>query len=196
MTSMKNVFVLLADGFEEMEAVIPVDLLRRAGITVKTISMSDNKKITGSRGIVIEADLCISSVLDESMTIDMPDAILLPGGLNGSINLSKHQSTEKLLRTILSNDRLVVVLCAAPIIVLAPLGLLDGRKFTCYPGMEKEDKYIKDADVQGYCTEKVVVDGNLITSQGPGTSAECIFTLIELLVGKETADNVKKAALF
>ncbi len=196
MTSMKNVIVLLADGFEEMEAVLPIDLLRRAGLTVHSISMNKSLTVLGSRNITVKADKLVSELEEDFAKNNVPDAVFLPGGLQGSINLSKHPFTEKLLHTMLENNKIVTVICAAPIIVLAPLGLLDGKNFTCYPGMEKETQYTEKADIAGYKTDRVVVDSNIITSQGPGTAAECAFALIEALLDKGTSQKVQSDALF
>ncbi len=196
MASMKNVFVLLANGFEEMEAVIPIDLMRRAGISVHVVSMSDELIVTGSRGIILKADMLFSHIDNKDLVNNLPDAVFLPGGLQGAINLSEHPFTKKIITTMLENNKLVCVVCASPIIVLAPMGVLDGKKFTCYPGMEKEETFYKDADISGHCIDRVVIDGNLITSKGPGTAADCAFTLIELLIDKQTSDTVKAGALF
>ncbi len=193
---MKNVIVLLADGFEEMEATLPIDLMRRAGLTVTMVSMGESLRVMGSRNIVFEADIACNEINDVYIEKNLPDAVFLPGGLGGSNNLAAHPLTKKIIEKMIQNDKLVAVICAAPVIVLAPLGLLDGKKFTCYPGMEKLKQYTKTADLSGYSSQKVVKDGNLITSQGPGTAAELAFTLIELLVDKESSDKVKKEALF
>ncbi len=196
MASMKNAIVLLADGFEEMEVVIPVDLMRRAGIHVQLVSMNDALRVTGSRDMILEADMSFLQINENYLQNNLPDAIVLPGGLNGSLNLSNHTLTEKLLNIMLSNEKIVAVICAAPIIVLAPLGLLDGKNFTCYPGMEKESKYLQKADISGHKADRVVIDGNLLTSQGPGSAADFAFALIELLLDKEKSEKVKEGALF
>ncbi len=196
MTSMKNVIVLLADGFEEMEAVLPIDLMRRAGIFVQTVSMNNSLRVVGSRNIVIEADLLSDNIDDHYIQNTFPDAVFCPGGLNGSINLSKHPLTKKLLQTAKKNNGIIASMCACPPIVLGPLGLLDGKNFTCYPGMQNETHYAPLADLSGYKTDSVVVDGNLITSQGPGTASALAFTLIELLLDSETSKKVKEGALF
>ncbi len=193
---MKNVFVLLADGFEEMEAVLPIDLMRRAGISVCVVSMNYSLKVVGSRGIVVEADKLCTEVDDEHLKAALPDAVFLPGGLNGSLNLSKHSFTPTFLQAMIENNKIIAAICACPPIVLAPLGLLDGKSFTCYPGMEKLKQYAPDANLSGHKTDRVVKSGNLITAQGPGSAAELAFTLIEKLIDTETSKKVKTEALF
>ncbi len=194
--SMKNVFVLFADGFEEMEAVIPVDLMRRAGLKVCTISMNETLSVVGSRGITIDTDVLFSELNEDYIINNLPDAVFCPGGLNGSKNLSGHPFTKQLLEQMHINNKIIAAICAAPAIVLAPLGYLDDKNFTCYPGMEKLKQYAPNANLSGHKTDRVVVDGSLLTSQGPGTAAELAFTLIEVLIDKETASKVKEEALF
>ncbi len=196
MASMKNVFMLLADGFEEMEAVLPIDLMRRAGITVCTVSMNYSLKVVGSRGIVVEADKLSSEVDDEHLEANLPDAVFLPGGLNGSLNLSKHPFTQTILQAMSKSNKVIAAICACPPIVLAPFGLLDGKYFTCYPGMEKLKQYAPKADLSGHKTDRVVKCGNLITAQGPGSAADIAFTIIEKLIDNETSKKVKTEALF
>ncbi len=193
---MKNAIVLLADGFEEMEAVLPIDLMRRAGIFVRVVSMNETTKVVGSRDIVIEADILYSVIHDECNKNIFPDAVFCPGGLNGSINLSNHAFVKEFLPTMAKQKKIIAAMCACPPIALAPLGLLDGKAFTCYPGMEKLKQYAPNANLSGHSAERVVIDENLITSQGPGSAAELAFALIEKLVDNATSNKVKTEALF
>ncbi len=193
---MKNAIILLADGFEEMEAVLPIDLLRRSGMNVVTVSMNDSHLVRGSRNIVLEANLLANDITDEYINTNTIDVVYCPGGMDGSKNLSKHPLTENLIHKTLEKGGLVCSICAASIIVLGPLGLLDGKKFTCYPGMEKQTQYAPNADLSQHSNDLVVQDGSIITSQGPGTAALLAFKIIEVLLGKEKSEKVRTESLF
>lgn len=193
---MKTLIMLLADGFEEMEAIVPIDLMRRGGIDIQLVSMNEGTlKVIGSRGIAIEADILIQDIMD-TYGEELPDAIFFPGGMPGSENIAKHPLTKQILRAMTTAHRLIVAICAAPVVVLAPLGLLDGKNFTCYPGMQSLKAYAPNAHPKAYLTDSVVQDGNLITSRGPGTASALAFKLIELLVDEKTAHTVQATALF
>ena len=179
---MKKVALLLADGFEEVEVVTPVDFLRRAGIQV-VISSISGEMVTGSHNIVMKADMTI-----DGLPADL-DGIILPGGMPGAANLAQSETVTELLQKMNNNNKLIAAICAAPALVLDGSGLLEGRSFTCYPGFEKE---VTGAD---FCTERVVQDGNIITSRGPGTAAEFSIALIEYLLGSEAAKAVKEGTL-
>lgn len=189
---MKNVFVLLSDGFEEIESITPIDLLRRAEINVTTISLNNSLNVTGAHGITVLADKLSSEIDIQSL----PDAVFCPGGWNGSINLSQSSFVTNLLFEMKKNNKIIAAICAAPIIVLSPLGLLDGKRFTCYPGLLDCELKGENADVSGHCDESVVQDGNLITSQGPGTASNLAFKLIEALESKELSTQTKTDAIF
>ena len=179
---MKKVALLLADGFEEVEVVTPADFLRRAGIQV-VISSVGGELVTGSNNIVIKADSTI-----DALPADL-DGIILPGGMPGATNLAQSEVVTKLLNKMNNDNKLVAAICAAPALVLGGAGLLEGRKFTCYPGFEKE---VTAAD---FSTERVVQDGNIITSRGPGTAAEFSIAVIEYLLGSDAANSVKEGTL-
>ncbi len=196
MASMKSVIVLLAEGFEEMEVVLPIDLLRRAGINVDIISMNDSLLVRGSRNIVLEANLLADNITDEYLTQHQIHAVYCPGGMEGSKNLAKHAFTKKVLQKVLEDGGFVASICAACIIVLGSLGLIQGKRFTCYPGMEKLKQHAHEFDASLHTTDEVVHDGNIITSQGPGTAHLLACKLIELLVDKATSEKVRTEALF
>lgn len=179
---MKKVAVLLADGFEEVEVVTSADFLRRAGIQV-VISSIAGEMVTGSNNIVIKADNTI-----EALPADL-DGVILPGGMPGATNLAQSEAVIKLLDKMNANNKLIAAICAAPALVLGGAGLLEGLRFTCYPGFEKE---VTGAD---FCIERVVQDGNIITSRGPGTAAEFSVALIEYLLDSESAKAVKEGTL-
>ena len=180
----KKVFLFLAEGFEEVEALTPVDLLRRAGINCITVSISDKLEVTGSHGITIKAD----RIFDEKECIE-GDAIILPGGMPGTINLSKHYGLKNVIIEYDKRKKLIAAICAAPT-VLGEMGLLEGYKATCYP--EFEDKLF-GADV---LTEKYVNDKNFVTSRGVGTSIPFALKIIEILEGEDTMNNIKNQIVF
>jgi 4-methyl-5(b-hydroxyethyl)-thiazole monophosphate biosynthesis len=173
---MARVLLPLAEGFEEIEAVTVVDLLRRAGIEVRTASLA-GRQVTGSHGIRIEADI----TLDAADVADY-DMIVLPGGMPGADHLKSDARVVSLLRRFAAAGRYTAAICAAPG-VLAHAGLLDGRTATSFPGFLRPDSApgLKLSDAA------VVVDGTVITSRGPGTAIEFSLALIELLVDRETA---------
>jgi len=173
---MARVLVPLPEGFEEIEAVTVVDLLRRAGIEVRTASLA-GRQVTGSHGIRIEADITIDAV--DAADYDM---IVLPGGMPGADHLKNDARVVSLLQRFASAGRYTAAICAAPG-VLAHAGLLEGRTATSFPGFLRPDSapglQLSDAPV--------VVDGTVITSRGPGTAIEFSLALIELLAGREAA---------
>ncbi|MBQ9915160.1 MAG: DJ-1/PfpI family protein [Clostridia bacterium] len=175
-------YVFLADGFEEIEALSVVDILRRCQIEVQTVSITENKQVTGSHGIPLLADI----VLTEADT-DQAQALILPGGLPGSDNLQACKPLENALKKAAKEGRIVAAICAAPK-VLGAFELLSGKKATCYPGFEKE--LLGATPV----TEKVVQDGNAITSRGAGTAADFAFALADALGGN--SDPIRKGMLF
>lgn len=176
---MARVLLPLAEGFEEIEAVTIVDLLRRAGIEVHTASLA-GKRVTGSHGITVEADMSLDAV--ETADYDM---IVLPGGMPGADHLKQDARVIDLLRRFRSEDRYTAAICAAPG-VLAHAGLLDGRRATSFPGFLRADS----APGLQLSEEPVVVDGKVVTSRGPGTAIEFSLALIELLAGPAAADLV------
>jgi 4-methyl-5(b-hydroxyethyl)-thiazole monophosphate biosynthesis len=180
----KKALVFLADGFEEVEAVTPIDYLRRAGIEVTTVSISGSRTVKGSHGIPVTADALLTELPATSW-----DALVLPGGLPGASNLAASEETGTLLKAQAEAGRLVAAICASPAVVLAPLGLLKGRRFTCYPGME--------AQVSGaqWSEDKVVTDGNILTSRGAGTAGLFAAAVIGKLLCQADADKVAGSVL-
>jgi 4-methyl-5(b-hydroxyethyl)-thiazole monophosphate biosynthesis len=171
------VYVLLAEGFEEIEAVVPIDILRRANITVKTLGVG-GKTVNGSHGIPIVCDGVISDADRSAMT-----GIILPGGLKGAHNLEDSKEAQKLLDFAAEDGRLICAICAAPFI-LGHKGLLKGKKATCYPGFEK--------DLYGAVTtgEKVCRDGNIITGKGAGTAVDFALAIAGYYKGTECANKI------
>jgi len=179
---MKTAVVVLADGFEEIEAVTPIDLLRRAGVTVVVAGLA-GLNVVGARGIAFVCDTTL-----EQLTPGW-DALILPGGLPGAKNLASSPLVRRCLDETLERGSLVAAICAAPALVLGAQGYLKNRDYTCYPEME--------SFVLGgrHRTDAVVVDGLFVTSRGVGTAGAFALKLIELLVGVDQALAVAKAVL-
>ena len=181
---MKNVYVFLANGFEEIEALATVDVLRRAGVKATTVSLNMDTKVTGAHGIPVEADAMFA---DCDYTI--ADMLVLPGGMPGAANINKHNGLCALLKVQSLTDRWIAAICAAPM-VLGRLGLLEGKKATCYPGFEGE---LTGAE---YTAAPVEVDDLIITGKGPAAVLPFAYAIAEVLVGKEVVDEVKKGMLY
>jgi len=181
----KKVYVFLVTGFEEIEAVSVVDVLRRAGVEVIMVSISaEERKVTGAHDIEITAD-----ILFEDVCYPDGDMLVLPGGQPGTDNLNAHKALKELIQTYYDQQKYIAAICAAPL-VLGGMGLLKGKKAVCYPGYE--DCLVGASIAQNEC---VVVSDNIITSKGPGTAIEFALKLVEILVGKETAENLKKGMI-
>lgn len=178
---MSRVLVLLAAGFEEIEAVTVVDLLRRAGIETRTASLGP-REVTGSHGITVTADLTLDSVDPDDF-----EMIVLPGGLPGADHLQADDRVLAMLKRFAAADRYTAAICAAPG-VLAHAGLLKGRTATSYPGFLRPDS----APGLQLSEAPVVIDGKVVTSRGPGTAMEFGLALIGLLEGPEAAGRVKE----
>jgi 4-methyl-5(b-hydroxyethyl)-thiazole monophosphate biosynthesis len=180
---LKKVLVFLAEGFEEVEAITPVDYLRRAGVDVVTASVGSEKVVMGVHKIPVIADVLLNDLyLDNKLNVEDWDAVLCPGGMPGASNIAASPLACSFLKTMNDSGKLVAAICAAPAVVLGHLGLLNGKRFTCFPGMESEVPH-------GIWQEdKVVCDGHIVTSRGAGTAVNWSHTLIELLEGKAKAD--------
>jgi len=179
---MKNVAVILAEGFEEIEALTVVDIVRRAGEHCDMISIKE-KEVIGAHNIKVLADIIIS---DEIKNYDL---IVLPGGMPGSINLKENGKVIELVKYFNDENKLIGAICAAPI-VLAKAGIIKNKNITSYPGFEEElseGNYITE--------EKVVVDNNIITSRGPATAIEFSYKLLELL-GNDSYKALSKGMMY
>ncbi len=175
------VYLHLAEGFEEVEAVTVADILRRGGVDVRTVSMTGERAVTGAHGIPVTADL-----LFEEADYDACEMIVLPGGMPGTTNLDAHEGLRENIRAFASGGKKVAAVCAAPM-VLAHAGVLEGRSATIYPGMEDELRGGGAAPGEG----AVVKDGNIITSKAPGTAMVFALCLLGELAGAETAGEVE-----
>ena len=182
--TMANVYVFTADGFEEIEGLTVVDLMRRAGAQVQMVSISDGLAVKGSHGIEIKADTFFDDV-----DFDQADLLVLPGGMPGTLHLGEHEGLTGLLQDFAAKGKRVAAICAAPS-VLGGLGLLKGKRAVCYPGFE--DK-LTGAQVK---MEEVVTDGCITTSRGLGTAIPFALELISLLFGPEKAEEIKKSVIY
>ena len=180
----KKVAVLLANGFEEIEAVTCIDILKRADQEVKIVGVGE-MVIRGAHGIGISADIEIDSYGD------LPDAVVLPGGMPGVQNLFKAAKVISLIKEVHKKGNLVAAICAAPAYVLAPMGILDGKKVTCYLGCEK-----MLGEKVSYVDQDVVVDGNVITSKGPATAMAFALKIVDLLCGDKITHSIRQKLLY
>ena len=178
----KKALIVLADGFEEMEAVAPIDILRRAGIDVRIAGLlPENGIVTGARGIGIKTDFTLKDI-----TADF-DACIFPGGMPGAQNLADSKAVNSLIALLHKEHRIIAAICAAPAVLLAPTGILDGKKATCFPGMESAF-----GEHTTFCDEPVVVSDNIITSRGAGTAIAFSLKILEQLLNQKTADDIRK----
>lgn len=177
------VYCFLAAGFEEMEAACTVDLLRKAGLSVTVVSLEKTKVVAGMTGLSVVAD-----VLFEELDYRDADMLVLPGGMPGVTNMAAHGGLCRLLQRAEDRKLWIAAICAAPML-LDQLGLLDGVRATVSPGFAAELRCAQ------YLDKRVIIDGRIITSQGPGTSIEFAVALIGCLLGSEAAQQVKKEIL-
>ena len=182
----KRVLVLLAEGFEEVEAITPIDYLRRVGLEVITASIGEAKNnvfpVKSARAIIVNADTALSVLTQEGkLKTENWDAVVVPGGLPGSDNLAASKETGAFLKEMAEAGKLVSAICAAPARVLAPLGILKDKNFTCYPGEEEKVTGAK------WKEDRVVVDGNILTSRGAGSAGEFACGIISYLLDESEA---------
>lgn len=182
---MAKVYLFLANGFEEIEGLTVVDVLRRGGVEVTTVSITGKKQIMGSHKIPVEADVVFE---DEHDYMDA-DMIVLPGGLQGTNALMAHEGVRELLYYYRNEEKYVSAICAAPS-VLGMNGLLKGKEATCYPGFE--DKLLGAVKSD----KPVVQDGKIVTGEGMGVSVEFALKLLELLQGADKAKEIGKGIRF
>ncbi|ADQ14218.1 DJ-1 family glyoxalase III [Halanaerobium hydrogeniformans] len=180
---MGKILIPLAEGFEEIEAVTNIDVLRRAGLEVVTAGIG-GREIMGDHAIKVEADEKIENI--DSADIS---AVVLPGGMPGAANLRDSEELLEIIRDVNNRGDLCAAICAAPI-VLEAAGILEGKKATSYPGFDEE---MQSADYQ---EKKLVIDGNIITSRGPGLALEFALNIVEYLVDSDKSEQLKNAMLF
>ncbi|MCI8510383.1 MAG: DJ-1/PfpI family protein [Lachnospiraceae bacterium] len=176
---MAKVYAFVSDGMEEVECLATCDVLVRAGIEVKLVSVTGKREVTGSHGFTITADLVF-----EELAGDDADVLFLPGGMPGTANLTEHEGLAALLKKHAATGKRLAAICAAPS-VLGGLGLLEGRRATCFPGWEEK---LLGAEV---LKEGVVTDGTVTTGRGMGWSLDLGLELVRLLIDEETAKSLK-----
>lgn len=182
---MQKSYIFLADGFEEIEALAPLDILRRAGMPVYTVSISDTHTVTGAHGARVEADLLMA---DEDMSA--AEWLILPGGMPGATNLAACAPLADLLKAQAARGGKIAAICASPAVVLAPLGLLDGLDATCYPGMATASPLIHWKE-----DEPVVSTSRVITAHGPGASLIFGLTIAAVSTGLAHAHEIGEAMM-
>ena len=178
---MKTFYVFLADGFEEIEAMIPIDVLRRAGLNVVIASVNDSMVVQGAHGVSMIADITIDEVKEGDM-------IVLPGGMPGATNLDKCPELNEQIKQYATQGKPMAAICAAPL-VFGKRGLLKGKKATCYPGFEE---FLEGAE---YTAAAVECDGNMITGTGPGAAMDFAFAIVEMLCGTEKVAELKQGMM-
>ena len=174
------VYVLFADGFEEIEALTPVDILRRAGLDARMVAVG-SKVAVGSHGIAVVCDMTADEV-----NLDEVTAVIFPGGMPGSLNLDASPYSDKFIDAVNKNRGKIAAICAAPL-VLGRRGLLEGKRAICYPGFEKE---LKGAIIEN---APVVTDGNITTAIGMGAALPFALELVRVILGEEKANEIAAA---
>ena len=178
------IYVFLAEGFEEIEALTPVDCLRRAGKTVQTVGVG-GKVIAGAHGIAVQADISAEEIVLDAQL----EMIVLPGGMPGTLNLGQSDAVKRAIEYCVQEKRWIAAICAAPSI-LGKMELLRGKKATCYPGFESE--------LKGALTSRkaVVTDGKFITGRGPGAAMDFALKLTEVLLSKEVRKTLAEKMVY
>ena len=181
---MAKVYEFLATGFEDIEALIPLDIMRRAGVDFKTVSVTGSLVVESAHGVKIEADMLI-----EDADFGDADLLMLPGGLPGATNLNAHAGVRKALVEHNVRGKMIGAICAAPM-VLGGLGMLEGKRATCYPGFEQ---YLEGAE---YTNELCTVDGNITTGEGPAAALPYAYKLLAALTDAKTADGIADGMMY
>lgn len=183
---MAKVYVFLANGFEDVEALIPVDVLRRGGVDVTTVSIEEeNLLVESAHGVQLFAD-----ALFEECDFSDADLLLLPGGMPGASNLYEHAGLCEAVKAHAVAGRRIAAICAAPAVVLGQLGLLQGRRATCYPGFER---MLAGAT---YTADLFTTDGNFTTGEGPAAAFPFAYELLTLLTDRQTSDQIAEGMRF
>ena len=185
---MTKVYQFFANGFEEIEALAVVDILRRGGVDIKTVSITGNIEVTTAHGVTLKADVLFENVADFSQA----EMLLLPGGMQpGALSLNEFEPLRQLLLSHHKAGKRIGAICAAPL-VLASLGILDGKKATCYPGIEKT--YFTPA-IQ-YTGALFEEDGNIITGEGPAATLPYAYRILSYFVSPEATEAMQQAMVF
>ena len=182
---MKKVYIFLADGFEDVEALIPVDVWRRGGLEVVTVSTTEFPLVQTAHGVNIEAD-----IMFEQGDFSDADLLFLPGGMPGASNLFAHKGVCKAIVDQFAAGKKVAAICASPAVVLSPLGILEGKRATCYPGFEK------DLEGATYTGQLVTIDGNVTTGEGPAAAFPFAYDLLGQLTSPQKANQIAEGMRF
>ena len=177
-------YVFLADGFEEIEALAPVDVMRRAGLSVTTVSIMGRREVLSAQGVPVIADALMGD-----FSLSDADAVVLPGGLGGTENLSASAAVREEVERMNNAGKLIAAICAAPM-VFGRMGILQGKRATCYPGCEGD---LKGAQ---YTAANVEIDGNIITACGPGVSFDFGFAIVAHFCGKDAVSLLRSQMQF
>ncbi len=179
------IYIYLAEGFEETEMIAPLDIMRRAGLDVRTVSVTKEKIVTGTHGISVASDM---TVFDSDYDESAPELIMLPGGMPGTLNLEKSEYVRAAIKKAYDGGRFIAAICAAPS-VLGKMGLLEGVCAVCYTGFEK---YLHGAKLSD---KKCVRDGKIITAVGMGAAVEFGIEIVSALCGKDVSEKIKNGIL-
>ena len=187
--------VFFADGFEDIEALSPVDYMRRAGIEVTTVGVkgtpfNNTMIVTSSHKVPMIMDTTLSDFLKEYGN-NLPDCVCCPGGSLGAENLSKNEELLAYLEKCNAAGKLVTAICASPAVVLGKTNILEGKKWTCYPEMQDN---AKPEYLDGYSNQVFITDGNLVTSRGPGASEQFAMEIVRILAGQAVHDRIHDGA--
>ena len=181
---MNKTYVFFADGFEEIEAIGTVDILRRSGMNVVTVSVKDTHEVTGAHNVTIKTDILLPEV-----TLDNAEWLVLPGGMPGAENLHNCKPLQELLKAQNAKKGKIAAICASPAVVLGQLGLIEGKRATCYPGFEKLCKGAKMEDV------RCLTEDNIVTANGPSSVTNMCYAIITISKGRQKADEVMTGML-
>ena len=182
--TMNKVYIFLADGFETVEALAPVDVMRRAGLSVTVVSIMGRYEVLSAQGVPVIADALIGD-----FSLSDADAIVLPGGGAGTENLSANSAVREEIERMNNEGKLIAAICAAPM-VFGRMGILQGKRATCYPGCEGD---LKGAE---YTASDVEIDGNIMTACGPGVSFDFGFAIVEHFCGAEKVSLIRSQMQF
>lgn len=182
---MAKAYTFLATGFEEIEALAPIDILRRGGVEVQTVSITGSEYVTSAHGVTIKAD----TLFEDAGDFSDADILMLPGGMPGAANLNAHEGLRQTLLAHHAGGKRIGAICAAPM-VLGSLGLLKGRKATCYPGFEQ---YLEGAT---YTPQLVQEDGHITTGEGPAAALPYGYRLLSYFIGKEQTRQIEQGMMY
>ena len=190
---MKGVFIFLAEGFEEIEALATVDILRRGGINARTVSINTDKEVKGAHGVPVTADLDWDGFRSEVKTegTDRKDVMVFPGGLPGARHLADNHNLMELMKSHYAEGGTVAAICAAPGLVVSQLPTLEGQRFTCYDGFE-EEPIAKGGE---YVKTPAVTSGNLITGRGPGCAIDFALAIVGHVTSPALAEGFRAAMM-